>query len=193
MSEFQLGNLFYLILLGAAVTFWFIAQNRNNLGRSMQYALVWGLIFLGVVAAVGLWGDIRRTVMPQQTVLAEQGRIELPRASDGHYYVTADINGHPTRFVVDTGASEIVLSREDAMDAGINPDDLIFSGRAYSANGPVATAPVQLQSLSIGAIEDRDVRAWVNEGEMNISLLGMSYLQRYQKIEITDGALVLTR
>ncbi len=193
MSEHQIGNQFYLILLGAAVTLWFFAQNRNSLGRTMQHAMVWALLFLGVIAAVGLWGDIRRTVLPQQTVLADQGRIELPRAPDGHYYVTADINGHPTRFVVDTGASEIVLSAEDAAAAGIAGDDLIFSGRAYSANGPVATAPVTLDSVAIGAIEDRNVRAWVNEGEMNISLLGMSYLQRYDKIEITDGALVLTR
>ena len=122
MSGIQLGNLFYLILLGAVVTFWFIVQNRNNLGRTLQQAMVWGLIFLGVVAAAGLWGDIRRTVMPQQTVLADQGRIELPRAADGHYYVTADVNGHPTRFVVDTGASQIVLSEQDARSAGIDPD-----------------------------------------------------------------------
>ncbi|MCM2561208.1 TIGR02281 family clan AA aspartic protease [Lutimaribacter sp. EGI FJ00015] len=193
MSEFQIGNLFYLVLLGAAVTMWFIAQNRNSLGRTLQHAMVWGLIFLGVVAAVGLWSDIRSTVLPQQSVLAEQGQIKLPRAPDGHYYLTADVNGHPTRFVVDTGATEIVLSAEDARAAGIADDDLIFSGRAYSANGPVATAPVTLESLAVGPIEDRNLRAWVNEGEMNISLLGMSYLQRYDRIEITDGALVLTR
>ncbi|MFD1508725.1 retropepsin-like aspartic protease family protein [Lacimonas salitolerans] len=193
MSDIQLGNLFYLILLGAAITFWFIAQNRNALGKTLQHAMVWGLIFVGVIATVGLWGDIRRTVMPQQSVMAGEGRIELPRAQDGHYYMTAQINGHPTLFVVDTGATEIVLSKQDAEAAGIRPEDMIFSGRAYSANGPVATAPVRLDSLSIGPIEDRGVRAFVNDGEMRISLMGMSYLNRYSKIEITDGALVLTR
>ena len=193
MNDLQLGNLVYLILLGAAITFWFVAQNRNALGRTLQHATVWGLIFLGVIAAVGLWGDIRRTVVPQQAVMATEGRIELPRAPDGHYYITAQINGHPTRFVVDTGATEIVLSRADAAAAGIQPEDMIFSGRAYSANGPVATAPVRLDSLAIGPIEDRDVRAFVNDGDMRISLMGMSYLNRYSRIEITNGALVLTR
>ncbi|SDN28966.1 aspartyl protease family protein [Lutimaribacter pacificus] len=193
MNEIQTGNLLYLVVLGAAITFWFVMQNRNNLGRTMQHAVVWGLLFLGMIAGVGLWSDIRDTVMPQQTVLAAEGRIELPRAPDGHYYVTADVNGHPTRFVVDTGATGIVLSREAAQDAGIDMDELIFSGRAYSANGPVATAPVRLDSLAIGAIEDEGLRAYVNDGQMDISLLGMSYLHRYSRIEITDGALVLTR
>lgn len=193
MSDHQLGNVAYLVLLGAAVTFWFIAQNRNSLGKTLQQAMIWGLIFLGVVAGVGLWGDIRSTVMPQQSVLSGEGRIELPRAPDGHYYMTAQVNGHPTRFVVDTGATEIVLSRQDAEAAGIAPEDMIFSGRAFSANGPVATAPVRLDTLTIGPIEDRGVRAFVNDGDMRLSLMGMSYLNRYSKIEITDGALVLTR
>ena len=193
MNDIEIGNLLYLVVLGAAITFWFVVQNRNNLGRTMQHAVVWGLLFLGVIAAVGMWGDIRDTVMPRQTVLASEGRIELPRAPDGHYYVTAEVNGQPIRFVVDTGATEIVLSREDAKTAGIAMDDLIFSGRAYSANGPVATAPVRLDRLAIGAIEDDGVRAFVNDGQMDISLLGMSYLNRYARIEITDGALVLTR
>ena len=66
-------------------------------------------------------------------------------------------------------------------------------GRAMTAHGEVRTAPVRLDSVELGPVLDRNVRAWVNEGEMDKSLLGMSYLQRWNRIEITGNALVLSR
>ena len=193
MSEFDYARLFYLVLLGSAVVLWFFAQNRNSLGKITQQAIIWALIFVGVIAAVGLWGDIRNTVLPGQAVVAEDGRIELPRAADGHYYLTADVNGAPIRFVVDTGASQIVLTKADAETAGLATEELSFVGRAYTANGEVRTAPVRLDRVEVGPLVDEDVRAVVNEGELDQSLLGMEYLQRFTSVEITNGTLVLTR
>ena len=193
MSEFDYARVFYLVLLGSAVVLWFFAQNRNSLGKITQQAIIWALIFVGVIAAVGLWGDIRNTVMPGQAVVAEDGRIELPRAADGHYYLTADVNGAPIRFVVDTGASQIVLTKADAETAGLATEELSFVGRAFTANGEVRTAPVRLERVEVGPLVDEDVRAVVNEGELGQSLLGMEYLQRFTSVEITNGTLVLTR
>lgn len=193
MTSLDLGHLAYLLLLGAVLVFWVFVQNRDSLGKKAQAAAAWGLIFLGTVAAVGLWGDIRRTVLPQQAVIAEDGRIELPRAPDGHYYVTLELNGSPVRFVVDTGASGIVLTRSDAAAAGIDLQGLAFFAQAMTANGPVQTAPVRIDRMSLGPFTDRAVRAYVNGGEMEQSLLGMSYLQRFDRLEISGGTLVLER
>ena len=187
------ASLTYLVLLLCAIAAWFIAQNRASMGKMLQQALAWGLIFAGAMAVVALWDDIQGAILPKQSVFASEGIIELPRARDGHYYVTAEVNGAPIRFTVDTGASEIVLSQSDAEAAGIDTANLAFVGRAFTANGEVRTAPVRLESFAIGAINDAGLRAFVNQGEMDGSLLGMSYLQRYSKIEITDGALTLTR
>ncbi|WP_299843002.1 TIGR02281 family clan AA aspartic protease [uncultured Roseovarius sp.] len=192
MDEFDTAHLIYLIMLGCAVVFWFVASNRDKLGTVVQQALIWGLIFIGVIAAIGLWDDIRSTVLPSQSV-SGAGRIELPRHPDGHYYLTATVNGEAIEFVVDTGATDIVLTREDARNAGLNPDDLAYSGTALTANGVVATAPVRLETVEIGPIRDTDIRAVVNGGELDQSLLGMSYLQRYSSVEITNGTLVLRR
>jgi aspartyl protease family protein len=139
-----------------------------------------------------LWNDLRRQIQPQQAVL-NAGTITVPRATDGHFYLMLEVNGHPTRFVVDTGATAIVLTRSAAQAAGIDTDGLIFSGRANTANGTVETAPVRLDTLSLGEALDTDVRAVVNNGEMFESLLGMSYLNRYSRIEISNGQLVLER
>ncbi|MDG4648465.1 TIGR02281 family clan AA aspartic protease [Roseibacterium sp. SDUM158017] len=189
----QIGSLVYLVLLAVAIAGWLFASSRRNLGRLAQYAAVWSFIFIGAIVAVGLWSDIRQTVAPRQSVMLDGGRIEVPRAPDGHYYLTLGVNGVPVRFVVDTGASEIVLSREDAARAGIALDRLIFSGRALTANGMVETAPVRLETVQAGPAVETGVRAVVNATDMQDSLLGMSYLQRFERLEISGGRLVLER
>ncbi|MCG7623388.1 retropepsin-like aspartic protease family protein [Epibacterium sp. Ofav1-8] len=193
MNSDDIGQLVYLIALLAAVGTWVFVQNRQSLGKTVQQLMIWGLIFLGVIAAYGLWGDIRSTVVPQQAVHADGGQISVPRARDGHYYLTLQINGDPVDFLVDTGASDMVLNAEDARLIGIDPTSLAYLGRAMTANGEVRTARVKLDSVALGPITDRNVSAWVNEGALEQSLLGMGYLQRFSGIEIRNNELILTR
>lgn len=193
MNGDDIGQLLYLTLLLGAVGGILVAQNRRRLGHMAQQALTWGLIFVGVIAAVAIWGDIRDDVIPRQSVFAEGGRIEVPRARDGHFYLTVDVNDVPIQFVVDTGATSVVLTQEDARRVGIDPDGLIFGGEANTANGTVRTAAVRLDQVKLGPMTDRNVRAWVNEGRMEGSLLGMTYLQKFEKIEIARDKLTLIR
>ncbi|GGB97026.1 aspartyl protease [Marivita lacus] len=193
MSGMEYGNLAYLVLLAVVLVFWFFIQNRQSLNKTMQQGAVWGLIFLGVIAAVGLWGDIRQTVQPQQLVMSDTGRVEVPRAPDGHYYLTLAINDAPVRFVVDTGATSMVLTQADAARVGLGEQDVIFYSEAMTANGVVRTAPVRLDDVALGPFHDRNVRAFVNEGEMTKSLLGMDYLSRFARLEINNGRLILER
>lgn len=193
MSGMEYGNLAYLVLLAVVLVFWFFIQNRQSLNKTLQQGAVWGLIFLGVIAAVGLWGDIRQTVQPQQLVMSEAGRIEVPRGPDGHYYLTLEINDAPVRFVVDTGATSMVLTQADAARVGLSEQDVIFYSEAMTANGVVRTAPVRLEDVALGPFHDSNVRAFVNEGEMTKSLLGMDYLSRFARLEINNGRLILER
>lgn len=193
MTDMDYARVIYLVLLLVAVGSWVFVQNRQSLGKTVQMLAVWAFIFLGVIAAYGLWGDIRSTVMPQQSVITEQGRVEVPMAPDGHYYLTLSVNGTPVNFLVDTGASQVVLSHADAERAGIDTDKLAYLGRAQTPNGEVRTASFWVDEMSLGGITDSDVRVWVNAGEMDKSLLGMGYLQRWSRIEIQNRALVLTR
>lgn len=193
MTGDDFGQLAYLVVLGAAIIVWFFVQNRQSLNKTLQHGALWGLIFLGTVAAVGLWGDIRQTVRPQQMVMADGARVVVPRGPDGHYYLTLDINDTPVRFVVDTGATSMVLTQSDAGRIGLSEDELIYFSEAMTANGPVRTAPVRLDRVALGPFEDSNVRAFVNEGEMTRSLLGMDYLNRFARLEINNGRLILER
>lgn len=193
MADVDYGRIIYLVLLLEAVGSWVFVQNRQSLGKTVQQLAIWAFIFLGVIAGYGLWGDIRNTVRPQQSVINSTGQVEVPRSADGHYYLTLDINTVPITFLIDTGATDVVLNARDARRAGIDPDTLNYLGRANTANGEVRTASVWLDSISLGNITDSNVRVWVNQGELDQSLLGMAYLQRWSSIEIRNGALLLTR
>lgn len=193
MENVDQASAIYLILLGLLLAVGFWTQARSNWNRTLQQAAIWVLIFLGAIAAAGLWGDISKGLNPQQASFDESGKVDVPRSPDGHYYLTLTLNGAPVNFIVDTGATDMVLSRKDAKRAGLNPETLIFSGRAITANGEVKTATVRLDEVALGPHVDTDVRAIVNEGDMAGSLLGMGYLQRWGRIEITAKGLSLTR
>lgn len=193
MSSWQTGHFTYLVLLAVAVLFWFVTNHRQSFRKTVQQGMAWALIFIGIIAAYGMWGDIRSTVMPQASVFSEAGRVVIPRSPDGHYRLKLAVNGVPIDFVVDTGASNIVLSQKDAASAGLEPENLPYFGRALTANGEVKTAPVILGEIRLGDMVDTRVRAQVNGGELDQSLLGMSYLDRWQEITIRDGKLVLQR
>ena len=90
MTGDQIASLAYLGLLGGALVIWFVITDRARLGQNMRNLALWGLIFLGVIAAVGLWDDIRATVAPQQAVFAQEGRIEDLRIIGGFSGAGAD-------------------------------------------------------------------------------------------------------
>jgi aspartyl protease family protein len=102
------------------------------------------------------------------------------------------VNGSPTHFIVDTGASFVTLRPEDARAAGISAGDLHFTMRTSTANGQVRIAPVKLRELRLGQLTMEDVDAVVVESPLPISLLGMSFLKRLDGYEMRDGALVMS-
>ena len=194
MSGESLASLGYFALLLVALGGAYLASHRQSVGKSLQMALVWGMIFLGCMAVYGLWGDISRDYGRNSLPITQQdGTIALPRAPDGHYYVTAEVNGAAIDFLVDTGASDIVLSRADAARIGFDLEKLAFLGSARTANGIVPIAYSRLKTIQLGPYLDQGVSVAINGGEMEKSLLGMSYLGLFGRIEIAQDQLILRR
>ncbi|WP_151717498.1 retropepsin-like aspartic protease family protein [Gemmobacter serpentinus] len=180
----------YLGLLIAVLGGWVLAEYRGRTGFALRSAMAWVLIILGGLAAYGLWNDIRPNLLPRQE--ATGGRVQTDRARDGHFYLTLEVNGTQINFMVDTGASGVVLGRDDVARLDIKTEGLAYLGQAQTANGTVRTARIWLKDVRLSDWEDTDLPAYVTEGEMEGSLLGMDYLNRY-RLEIDGDTMVLTR
>jgi aspartyl protease family protein len=123
--------------------------------------------------------------------VAAVNTLVYPVDARGHVVLDAVVNGAPVRFLVDTGASLVTLTPADARAAGLNPDQLAFNERASTANGIVRMAPVTLREIRLGQLAVGEVRAAVIEN-LNVSLLGVSFLNRLRSYDMRDGRLTIT-
>jgi aspartyl protease family protein len=140
-----------------------------------------------------LSGRLVGELLPFAAVTTEAGAIRLRAQRDGHYYIDAAVDGREIRFLVDTGASIVVLSPADAKRLGIKLTPADFSRRMRTAGGIVRGAPIVIRNLELGTIHLSNVSAVINEAAMAHSLLGVSALEKLGSYEVRDGTLTLRR
>ena len=186
MSGDELARAIYLGLLLLFLLGAFGFGGRANL-RGLRDMLLWVMIFLMAMLAYSFRDTLRDSLFPAVTTRVEGGVIELRRQPDGHFHARIEVNGAPIEFMVDTGATRIVLSQRDARAAGIDVEGLNYISRAQTANGVVQLAPVRLRRVDFGGLEASNLRAHVSAGGLEVSLLGMDFLDRFARIEI-EGA-----
>jgi aspartyl protease family protein len=125
---------------------------------------------------------------------AGSSSVMLVADPSGHFFLTSIVEGVGVRMVVDTGASIVSLSQEDASRAGINLEPSKFTAKVSTANGVILAAPVMLKEIAIGDISVRNVAAVVMPKQaLQVSLLGMSFLSRLSSYEVTGSRLTLRR
>jgi aspartyl protease family protein len=128
---------------------------------------------------------------PQAPVGNGYAQTTLPRAPDGHFYAEMRVNGTPVKFLVDTGASMVALTREDAQRIGLQFSDGDFTGTAETASGSVGLKPVMLDRVTLGPLEANGVEAAIVQQGLRQSLLGQSWLKRIGKVTIEGDQMVL--
>lgn len=130
------------------------------------------------------------TITVAQPALSDSARLKL--SSNGHFMTEAEINGRDVKVMVDTGASAVALSHEDARRAGFRPDDLDYDVPVSTANGVVKAASVIIDRIEVGGVSVEKVKGMVMpKGAMPGTLLGMSFLSRLDSFEVKDGVLHL--
>jgi aspartyl protease family protein len=166
--------------------------------QAIKYAVIWinlgGLVFIGYafrdegsVVFKRLLGEL----MP--SLAQSSGQTEILRmGKDGHFNVDALVDGKRIQFLIDTGASDIVLSPFDAKRLGFNLTKLKYSKSYSTANGIVSGAPIILSKISIGKINVNNISATVNGVNMKRSLLGMHFLGQLSRFEIVGNNLILS-
>lgn len=130
---------------------------------------------------------------PASTKQVNQGSVvSIPKSQrDGQFWADATVNSGYVRFLVDTGASTVALTKQDAQKAGIRLHELSYNVPISTAGGRNMAARVKLKSISVGSITLRNIDALVVPEGLETSLLGMTYLGQLQKVEATPSALLL--
>lgn len=195
------GNFGALIYWGALLVFLggsALVMFRRRFAQALIAALTWVALALILVVGYAYRFDLRNVA---DRVMAEllpghvitRGRtVEVARAFNGDFDVTAEINGAQVSMVLDTGASSVVLTREDAKAAGLPLEVLAYTVNIETANGRTRAAPVVLDRIAIGGLVERSIEALVAQpGQLKTSLLGMSFLNRLQSWEVRGDRLVL--
>ena len=129
---------------------------------------------------------------PIQPSASYSRRVTLDGDRSGHFRAEAEVDGRRIDFVVDTGASVVVLRESDAFRVGIRPSLRDFTARVSTANGEVKAARTKLRRVEIGGITVYDVNAMVLPDEaLSTNLLGVSFLSRLKRYEYANGRMVL--
>ncbi len=177
-----------------------LVGRRHKLGEIVASFAVW--IAIGAVFFVGyaLRDDFSRIgqrlmseLRPGAAIVdPETGNVHISRSFGGSFRVDAEINGASVPMIFDTGASAVVLSASDARSAGIDTGSLDFSVPVQTANGTGFAAPVRLERIEIGNITRSGIRAFVaQEGALETSLLGMTFLETLSRYTVSGDALEL--
>ena len=182
------------VFIGALV----LALFRERFTRALESALIWVMIALLVAVGYTFRLELRGIA---DRVLAEfvpgyaesHGRVvEIDRGGNGNFSVPARLNGGRSAMVLDTGASSVVLTQEAAKAAGLPLEVLSYTVTLDTANGRTRAAPVTLDRLGIGGIEERAVPALVAQpGHLHANLLGMSFLNRLESWEVRGDKLIM--
>ena len=154
---------------------------------ALSAALGAALAFGGVQAA----HHVQAQTLQGPAGVSASAAALIRKGADGHYWAQADLNGQSLRLLVDTGASAVSLTRQDARLLGVDVDSLAYDHEVLTADGRVRAAKVSLASVGVAGAVVHDVDALVMENGLGASLLGMSYLSRLSKIEATPQSLTL--
>jgi aspartyl protease family protein len=197
-SDFAQYRFLWLIAILFVVSAGGLSARRFSLGDTLRNLLLWGGVVVVLVLGysfrdeLGFIGQrVQSEFMPGYPVATGANELVLTAREDGHFYVVGEANGVTVTFLVDTGASDTVLTPSDAVRLGIDLNTLDFSRVYETANGIGYGADYVLGRLRVGDIMFEDFQVSVNQVEMGTSLLGMSFLNRLASFEFRDRRLFL--
>lgn len=182
-----------LLLLGFLIP---AALFRQEASQAVKYGAGWVGIFLILFVGYSyhedlgnVWDRLKGNFVPFSGTENADGSISFTRAEGGHFIVEALVNNVPIQFMVDTGATRIALSLQDAKRLGFDVDNLSFNELIHTANGDTWAASIYLSEFKIGAIVMNDLGASVNKNLAGRSLLGMNFLKKLKGFKFEGNRL----
>jgi len=186
-------SLLVLALVGGSVLLHGQIKLKNLAYNFLLWLPIVGVLLVGFSFRFEI-NEVFKRVMTE--LIPSQGRVIgekllIPMSQNGHFVVDGKVNGRDVQFLIDTGASDVVLSPQDATRIGIDIKTLNFNKIFNTANGQGAGASVLLPEIRVGPIVLNNVRASVNQKDMDTSLLGMSFLNRLSGYRVSKEKMIL--
>lgn len=197
MNESDTASLVYslmlMVLVGSA-----LVSRTLPIGQTVKMALGWVGIFALIFLLVSFRPEMK---LIWQRITGELGLASAPAVSgepmtlrkgeDGHFWVKAEVNGRPMRFMVDSGATFTAISTEAARAAGIAPSGLGLKTVIETANGMVEADRATIADLRVGSLAMRDHDVLISDGLGDTNLLGMNFLSELESWRVEGSSMIL--
>lgn len=198
-------GLLYLVLIGLVAGSSILGYRGlrasgglREIGSLAKSAAAWAAIAVVLVLGYSYRSELGRLkdrlmgeLAPASPIATGPRSIVVRAGPGGHFSIDTQVNGRAVRFLIDTGATDIVLSPDDARRVGFDLRRLRYTRAYRTANGTVSGAPVVLNDLVVGPLRFTRLAATVNGAPMRGSLLGISFLKRFRSYEVKDNVLTL--
>ena len=186
----EIARFIYLSLILLSISGWLIVSLKSDFSKTIQKALIWFLIFFGLVGVYGVWTDYSTKSIFGDPLVSKNGTsFSIKKAADGHYYSSVKLNDKRIRVLIDTGATKTLLSIEDAEKLDIPISDLEFRNPIQTANGLSYTASYPIKTFEWLGKNYNNLEVQIADGNLFHSLLGMDVINSAKAIVISEDLL----
>ena len=198
ISSREWTNVIYILIL-IALLFMGFSRKEMPIKKIFEYAGLW--IVFALVALVlysyrfeifEVKNRVFADLFPSQAINKNHQQLTINISQDGHYYINVRIKNFPVRFMIDTGASDVVIDEKIALKLGYDLRNIRYDKIFQTANGQSYGASIYFDEVDVSGVKFYNVQASITNSDLVIPLLGMSFLQKFYKYEFYRDKLILT-
>lgn len=189
-------HLMYMTILLLVVGGGSLASYHEHWRNNLKFAAWWVVIFIVIMTSyayrdVFLNSKMGAELVPGRVSIQGDGAMVLHARADGHFYINAMLNGQKILFMIDTGATDMMLTKQTAERVGLVPAHNAKKKMYSTANGVSAGVEVRIHRMQIGEVVLRDAVAYINQGDAGVNLLGMQFLKHLSSYSVESGEMTL--
>ncbi len=185
-----MGSLIFQLLLLAILISTFFIRSGVARNKKLQSIAIWLLIiFIGTIVYNNK--SLLNNYVPYLANMSQDGKIQIQKSLDDHFYLMAKVNGKKVLFLIDTGATTTTLTERDARRIGLDVNDLKYNQIIQTANGTTFSADAKIENFEIDNFQINDLWVLVNKNLSGNSLLGMNFLKNLKGYEVFADKMIL--